>query len=559
MQLIVRVTRRDGSIRESLHEGTASVGRAPVNDVVLPGLLIAAQHLRITALAADRLGVDCPSSIGVRCNDGPAVVGQSEAKLGDRLKLGTWQLEVQAAGRSDALVVAITDTGSADRASRSALSLAEGGWKMRRPALIGAALVLLLCLLVPLALHWFPVPDAVSRFLPTERLWSSGPLSHGHRHLADRCESCHEKLFVSVQDNKCLTCHVGIRHHAGSDALLKETGLDQASCASCHLEHGGPHAVLPAHAATCTDCHASETRSQKWKLAGAAADFARQHPAFLPTVNSLDPASGVWTEQRAIAAETLSDDSALKFPHDLHLDPAGIRGAKGNKEVLQCQSCHQAERGAPGFPTIRFESHCQSCHALELETSAGKLKVPHGDEDSARAILQPAYDRGLLSVPEEPETNERRRPGEQAERDLDARPLTGTVDDIVTRGLCGTCHLFTGGDGTAAAKLIAPRLRQDWLVHSEFSHAPHQAVVCKDCHAAAESSRSQDLLLPPIATCRTCHTGADDSHGIPSKCIDCHRFHRDQGLPMGAAAEVKPLASPVLVEPAPVTAPEPAS
>ena len=112
------------------------------------------------------------------------------------------------------------------------------------------------------------------------------------------------------------------------------------------------------------------------------------------------------------------------------------------------------------------------------------------------------------------------------------------------------------GDGTAAAKLIAPRLRQDWLVHSEFSHAPHQAVVCKDCHAAAESSRSQDLLLPPIATCRTCHTGADDSHGIPSKCIDCHRFHRDQGMPMGAAAEVKPLASPVEPYPAePAAAP----
>lgn len=558
MQLIVRVTRRDGSIRESRHEGTASVGRAPINDVVLPGLLVAAQHLRITALAADRLGVDCPSSIGVRRNDGPAVVGQSEAKVGDRLKLGTWQLEVQAAGQGDALVVAITDTGSADRASRSALSLAEGGWKMRRPAWIGAVIVLLLCLLLPLTLHWFPVPDAVSRFLPTERLWSSGPLSHGHRHLADRCESCHDALFVSVQDRSCLTCHAGIQHHASSDSLLKETGLDQASCASCHLEHGGPHAVLPSHAATCTDCHASAARSEKWKLAGAAADFAARHPAFLPTVNSLDPATGVWSEHRASADEKLSDDSALKFPHDLHLDPAGIRGARGGKDVLQCQSCHQAERGAPGFPAIRFESHCQSCHALELETGAGKLKVPHGDEASARAILQPAYDRGLLSIAEAPAATERRRPGEQAERDIDARPLTGTVDDIVTRGLCGTCHLFMGSDGTAPAKLIPPRLREDWLVHSQFSHAPHQWVACKDCHAAADSNRSQDLLLPAIGTCRTCHSGASDSHGIPSKCIDCHRFHQGKSLPMGASIDVKPLASPVQVEPQPASVPLPA-
>lgn len=562
MQLIVRVTRRDGSVRESLHAGATSVGRAPINDVVLPGLLIAAQHLRITALAADRLGVDCPSSIGVRCNDGPVVVGQLEARVGDRLKLGTWQLRVEAAERGDALVVAISDTGSADRASRSALSLGESGLRMRRPALIGAAIVLLLCLLLPLLFRGLPPPDTVSRLLPTERLWSSGPLSHGHRHLEGRCESCHDQLFVSVQDSRCLSCHAGIRHHASSDALLKQTGLDDASCASCHLEHGGPHAVLPAHAATCTDCHASEERSRQWKLDGAASDFAARHPAFLPTVNRLDPESGAWTERRLEATEAARDDSALKFPHDLHLDPAGIRGANG-REVLQCRSCHQAERGEPGFPAIRYEAHCQSCHELELETAAGKLKLPHGDLASVRALLQPAFDKGLLTVPETPEASSRRRPGEQAERDLEARPVTGTVDDIVERGLCGLCHQFSGGKD-ALAELITPRLRRNWLVHSQFSHAPHQWVACKDCHAAAQSSLSQDLLLPPIATCRTCHGGAGDSHGIPSTCIDCHRFHQDQGPAMGPAAVPAPVAMPVTAPeagdpalPAEPAAPEP--
>ncbi len=150
MQLIVRIPRRDGSVRESQHDGAATVGRAPANDVVLSGLRVAAQHLRLTALAADRLGVECLSSIGVRLNDGPMVTGAFEARVGDSLEVGSWRLTVQAAESGDALRVLATDIGNADGLQRSRLSLGDTGLRMRRPALIGAVAVLLLALLLPL-------------------------------------------------------------------------------------------------------------------------------------------------------------------------------------------------------------------------------------------------------------------------------------------------------------------------------------------------------------------------------------------------------------------------
>src|SRR3546814_3972732 len=36
---------------------------------------------------------------------------------------------------------------------------------------------------------------------------SAGPLSQAHHALEGRCETCHQKAFVSVRDSACQTCH----------------------------------------------------------------------------------------------------------------------------------------------------------------------------------------------------------------------------------------------------------------------------------------------------------------------------------------------------------------
>src|SRR3546814_8941083 len=39
-----------------------------------------------------------------------------------------------------------------------------------------------------------------------DKSWSSGPLSQAHHALEGRCETCHQKAFVSVRDSACQTC-----------------------------------------------------------------------------------------------------------------------------------------------------------------------------------------------------------------------------------------------------------------------------------------------------------------------------------------------------------------
>jgi hypothetical protein len=58
-------------------------------------------------------------------------------------------------------------------------------------------------------------------------------------------------------------------------------------------------------------------------------------------------------------------------------------------------------------------------------------------------------------------------------------------------------------------------------------------VKCDECHEGARgSSKTKDLLLPGIETCRKCHGPAETpsvstgfAGGVDDSCVECHRYH----------------------------------
>jgi hypothetical protein len=64
-----------------------------------------------------------------------------------------------------------------------------------------------------------------------------------------------------------------------------------------------------------------------------------------------------------------------------------------------------------------------------------------------------------------------------------------------------------------------------------FDHKAHETETCESCHAAPASSAATDLLLPDLASCRTCHGGESSSKAVPSSCAMCHDYHMDTGAP----------------------------
>jgi predicted CXXCH cytochrome family protein len=74
---------------------------------------------------------------------------------------------------------------------------------------------------------------------------------------------------------------------------------------------------------------------------------------------------------------------------------------------------------------------------------------------------------------------------------------------------------------------IAPvRVAGIWFSKAHFTHASHTVGVgCKDCHEAAKSTESADLLIPGVENCRGCHAGEGAIDKVPSTCVSCHGYH----------------------------------
>ena len=134
-------------------------------------------------------------------------------------------------------------------------------------------------------------------------------------------------------------------------------------------------------------------------------------------------------------------------------------------------------------------------------------------------------------APRRPITTGRRRPGDYARggryyQDF-GRPTRNYIainQALSPRGVCGECHIPTSRNGRA--DVMPVNLRQSYLLHGWFDHKEHQQEDCTSCHEAETSKTSDDLLMPKIAECRTCHLGEDARKAeVPSSCAMCHSYH----------------------------------
>ncbi|HSZ61455.1 MAG TPA: cytochrome c3 family protein [Terriglobales bacterium] len=91
---------------------------------------------------------------------------------------------------------------------------------------------------------------------------------------------------------------------------------------------------------------------------------------------------------------------------------------------------------------------------------------------------------------------------------------------------CKLCHVMIAGSGalpTVAKSSIPSR----WFLHAEFSHDSHRLLTCTACHDRTSDSRqTADILLPGIASCRSCHEDRGPQQDAASgRCSECHAYH----------------------------------
>jgi predicted CXXCH cytochrome family protein len=407
---------------------------------------------------------------------------------------------------------------------------------------------------------------AGGKFHP-DTMWSSGKLSQVHAGLEDNCQACHVKAFEAVQDASCQACHTKVHNHADPFRLaraqpdldrwgriqlaFKETfNIAPGRCVECHTEHEGPQAMPATAQRFCSDCHQTlQDKLPDTKLANAG-DFGTSHPEFQPALitrwNGDRP-----TMQRVSLAHRPQEMSNLKFPHALHLSTTNgvaqmaqrLSRDHGFGKSLGCADCHDGDPSGTRFQPVNMEQDCAMCHSLDFERAGGLVRtLRHGEPAQVVADLQDFYRGSAVPRPINFGGMARRRPGDVMEARTSMQFARGAgnpgrADQAIRAvfspgGACYDCHQVQAPRGGSLDFKIRPVAFPVRYMHKGwFDHKAHQTETCESCHKAGTSNAASDLLLPDLASCRTCHGGEASRADVPSGCAMCHDYHMDTGAP----------------------------
>lgn len=559
-------------VRTARIEGDClTIGRSPESNVHLTDLAVALHHARVER-SSMRLSVAAEGGLTVELNGRKAASGSLELATGGELRIGVHLLRfmpVPAGSDEIAVNVERVTEGEAklDRDAERLFSLASVMPGKRPMAWMLTFVVLGLCLAWPIKAYYDRQHRAeqFARF-QADKIWSSGHLSQAHASLGSNCTTCHVKPFEAVRDTACLSCHTAIHGHADPFrlaraqpdltrwgafelAVKKRLNLPAGRCVDCHTEHEGPQQMPATPQRFCSDCHSGLDSKLADTTIGNAGDFATAHPEFRPAF--ITSWRGEWPEVRRISlAARPREESGLKFPHALHLRANGgvaqmarrLAGDHGFGSALQCRDCHRPEPQGARFQPVDMESDCAMCHSLAFARTAGTIRtLRHGDPAQVVADLRDFYRLRSPATPASIAPAARRRPGSalQAQqrirfsRGVHSVDVAGAVRAVFSRGgACYDCHQVQAPQSGSLAFRIQPvAFPTRYIRHGWFDHRPHATQSCSSCHAASRSNSASDLLLPGIATCRTCHGGERTSKPVASSCAMCHDYHGGEGAP----------------------------
>ena len=548
-----------------------TIGRNPASDVHLTDLAVALDHAVLEKVSPQRLEVSAGEGLYVELNGRKVQQGTIELAAGGDIRIASHLLRIlPAAAEAEDVAIdvqRVTDEDeSADRADTGRFALAAVMPGKRPLAWTLALAVLGLFLAWPV---WsFLNQRAEDGGVHGDSAWISGPLSASHQFLEDNCTACHTEPFVAVRDAACVDCHTGIHDHAdlvrlararpGLDGwgrfqlAVKETfGVTPGRCVDCHTEHEGPQQMPFTPQRFCADCHADLSERLPDAAIGDAGDFGRSHPQFQPLVLTR------WDGERPVTERVPLDrnpteNSNLKFPHDLHLAPRGgvaqmaarLAPAHGFGDGLDCADCHVPTPDGVRFQPVDMEEDCGMCHSLAFDRVGDTVRtLRHGAPDQVVADLREYYSGRVPRWPAELSERARRRPGLMSQvggamQYARAQAGAGVAATRAIRavfspgGACYDCHQVEAPASGSLDFEIAPvAFPTRYLLNGWFDHRAHTQTECSVCHDAGQSNAASDLLIPGLESCRTCHGGESASADVPSSCAMCHDYHMDEGAP----------------------------
>lgn len=347
---------------------------------------------------------------------------------------------------------------------------------------------------------------------------------------------------MTAIDESCQKCHANHSFH-------QPNVVRDVSCSLCHAEHRGAGPMAATTDAHCTLCHgdaevmaAASVKGARLPPEGGTPNHSRPAAGFTRVIHSFEEDH----PEFRVHANQLRDPDPLKFNHARHLTGETIPKLP-NGQMLDCVSCHQPDAAGIYVRRINFENHCQVCHSLQFDPETPGLTLPHGNPDfvsaflhslprqyadfAARSGLTRGVDQNQFAQEKLRQLQARVASGEDFEKRVFFS--TATIGPEVQVGSvsgatpalypgCAYCHEVKSG-AQGRVEIAPPVFFDRWLAHGEFNHAKHAGVACAQCHPAATSKDTADIILPTKNSCVTCHSPRG---GVADSCATCHVYHR---------------------------------
>ncbi len=381
-----------------------SIGRATDQDIFLSDLGVAYRHAKLTLSNKGIIGISSLTTAGVHIHGRFSQSGSLKGR--GEFQIGPYSIVVEQ--NNDGFDFDITvekiaeDVVEQQSESLLALTLEDTWISKRRGSWVGFLLVLIVFLAFPLAGYFdkdFANQQRESSLIPDDGAWQSGEISAPHKHFGKDCNNCHLKAFEAVPDRACVECHANTTVHADPQ-FFDLHALQDVSCESCHKEHNGTAFLIRRDQFLCADCHADLRNRVETDLENIS-DFSEQHSEFRPLIFTGDLTLSSQEENKnsqdnrqwqrvSLNEKNIQHETALKFPHDVHLDVNGLESPTGNR-VLQCSACHQTDASGRYMLPIEFEKDCQSCHRLTFDINSPDRELPHSNLDALSATLDEYY------------------------------------------------------------------------------------------------------------------------------------------------------------------------
>lgn len=511
---------------QEVQASSISIGRGTGNTIHLDDLRVSLQHAAIEQRGDSYVLRDLDSANGTFVNR--AAIHEHQMADNDEIQIGAYTLHLQIGSSASPVRITLrqTLTQQASEADAHAVylshyTLASGLITKQRLTVLG-----LLLIVGGFLLLWTAGTTSSDQRLNS--ILSPGQVSTVHRLFEDDCSKCHQNAWQNVTDTGCKSCH-DMADHQTQQAWTPR-------CADCHQEHQQAQENLRALSdASCTQCHANLQRAGHGapQVKHNIKSFSRDHPEFAVSVTS---ASTAHPNRRRLTHNPV-DATPIKLNHQLHLRPLKLSAT--GFDQLTCDNCHQLDEQGAYMRPITFEEHCMSCHQLQFDPRFPQQTVPHEPFETVHTFLDNTFTQYVLRHLEECEASVRqpirRRPGHPPTME-EAKSIQmcvkaeveGVETFLFKDKACKECHALTQTTKHRLPTITPVTIPQRWLPHSVFNHQTHlrAAATCEDCHRGVKNSRqTQDVLLPGIDTCQTCHKATD---GARTVCVTCHTYHATQ-------------------------------